>query len=148
MENSVIYVYSYHGLSTLKISNVIGTKIGASIINIKNNPESAKIDNYDLIGFGAGIAGGKHYSKMLRFAENLPSVKNKKAFIFSTSRNGGKKIINDHMALKNILSNKGFIVIDEFSCKGFVFWGYNRNRPNNDDIKNAEIFAGKLLNNI
>ena len=147
MVNSIIYVYSYYGLSTLKVANAIATKIGASVIDINNNAESPKLDNYDLIGFGAGIAGGKHYSQMLKFAENLPNVKNKKTFIFSTSRNGGKKMINDHKALKDILLNKGFVVVDEFSCKGFVCFVYNKNRPNNEDIKNAEIFVEKLINN-
>jgi len=158
MGKSVIFLYSYHNMNTQKIGKVIAEKINASIIDVNTNSDIIDLGIYDLIGFGAGIGGGKHYSQMLKFAGNIPMVKNKKAFIFSTSgRHNKKKMFNDHKALRNILQSKGFNVIDEFGCKGFSYYNFkliktkkrfemNKNRPNDEDLKNAEIFAEKLLN--
>jgi flavodoxin len=153
MGKSIIFMYSYHGMNTQKIGKAIAEKINASIIDVNNNPDLVGLDACDLIGFGAGISGGKHYSKMLKYAERLPNVQNKKAFIFSTSgSHSGERMASNHKALRDILKNKGFVVIDEFGCKGFVYFLFkficmNKNRPNEDDIKNAEIFAEKLLKN-
>ena len=150
MEKSIIFVYSYHSMSTKKIANAIGAKINASIIDINENSELISLDNYDLVGFGAGIAGGKHYPQMLKYAEKLPNVQNKKAFIFSTSgMYSDKQMLKNHKALKDLLQNKGFLIVNEFGCKGFYFFGFkflglNKKNPNNEDIKNAELFAEKL----
>jgi len=145
-------------MNTHKIGKVIAEKINASMIDINNTPNDIQLDTYDLIGFGAGIGSFKHYSKMLNFAKKLPNVNNKKVFIFSTggltfSKSGmysKKKMLNDHKALRDILQDKGFIIIDEFACVGHFYFifkciGFHKNRPNVEDIKNAEIFSEKLL---
>jgi len=158
MEKSIIFIYSYHNMNTQKIGKAIATKINASIIDINNNSEPVDLSVYDLVGFGAGISGGKHYSQMLKYAEKYPNIQNKKTFIFSTSgRHNKRKMFNDHKALRNILQSKGFMIIDEFGCKGFSHYNLklfkkrfemNKGRPNDEDIKNAEIFAEKLLKNV
>jgi flavodoxin len=141
-------------MNTQKIGKAIAAKINASLIDVNTNSEPVELGIYDLIGFGAGIAGGKHYSQMLKYAEKLPNVQNKKAFIFSTSGTyNEKKMLGDHKSLRNILQNKGFVIINEFGCKGFFYFGLkifgmNKNSPNDEDIKNAEVFAEKLLKNI
>jgi flavodoxin len=154
MDNkSIILLYSYHHKNTQKIANAISEKINASIVEIDDNTNLVKFENYDLVGFGAGIDSGKHYSQLLNYVEKMPNVQNKKAFIFSTSAiYSVKKMKNDHKTLRNLLENKGYIIIDEFSCKGFntnsvlkYFGGMNKNRPNDEDIKNAKAFAEKLL---
>jgi len=157
MAQSIIFMYSFHNMNTQKIGKAIATKINASIIDINNNSEPIELCTYDLVGFGAGIGGGKHYSQMLKYAEKLPNIQNKKAFIFSTSgRYNKKKMLNDHKALRNILQGKGFMIIEEFGCKGFSYYNFklfkkrfemNKGRPNDEDIKNAEMFAEKLLKN-
>ena len=154
MGKTIIFLYSYHHMNTQKIGNAIAAKINASIIDVNNNNvENIELNNYDLVGFGAGIDSGKHYSEIIEFAERLPSLKNKKAFIFSTSGiYSEKKKLKDHKALRNILQNKGFEIVNEFSCKGHntnsflkYFGGINKGHPNSEDIRNAEIFAEGLL---
>jgi len=150
---SIIFFYSYHHNNTLKICNIIGSKLNSLIVNIDKDNEIKKIDNYDLIGFGAGIDSGKHYPKFIEYVEKLPEVQNKKAFIFSTSAiYSNKKMLKDHKFLKNILENKGYKIVGEFSCKGYntnsflkYIGGMNKGHPNNIDIKNAEEFAEKLI---
>ncbi len=107
---------------------------------------------YYLVGFGAGIDSGKHYRELLDFADALPQVNDKKAFIFSTSgMTGEKKRIKDHSTLREKLQSKGYMIVDEFQCKGFntnsflkYFGGINKGRPNEEDLKHAEEFAQNL----
>ena len=95
-------------MNTQKIGNAIAGKINAKIIELDKNAETNELEAYDLIGFGAGIDSGKHYPQMLKFAENLQNVNNKKAFIFSTSGlYSDKKMSKDHKTLRTILENKG-----------------------------------------
>ena len=112
-----------------------------------------KLEKYELIGFGSGINSDKHYQILLDFAEKLPLVKNKKAFIFSTSGIYNEKQMEiNHKTLRNILQNKGFVIIGEFGCPGYNtnsflkhFGGMNKGRPNTEDLKNAAEFAKGLV---
>ena len=153
MEKSIIFLHSYHHMNTQKICTAIAIKINALIINVSDSQELIELDNYSIIGFGAGIDSAKHYPPMIEFVKNLPNVRNKKAFIFSTSAiYSVKKMIKDHKTLREILQSKGFIIVKEFSCKGFntnsilkYLGGMNKGHPNIEDIKNAEMFAEELL---
>ncbi|MHA1526665.1 MAG: flavodoxin, partial [Promethearchaeota archaeon] len=116
----------------------------------KINPK--ELQEYTLIGFGSGIYGGKHHKLLLDLADNLPQVTNTKAFIFSTSATITAK---DHLKLREKLQSKGYMIVDEFSCKGFntnsfmkYFGGMNKGRPNSEDLKHAEEFAQKLKQNL
>lgn len=152
---SIIVVHSYHHGNTRKLADAMASKLNTSVVEIigEDNSVDISIDEYDLIGFGAGIDSGKHYSKMLKYAEGLPPVQNKRAFIFSTSGiYTSNKLIKDHNALRNILVSKGFQIVGEFGCVGFntnsilkLFGGMNKGRPNNEDLKRAEEFAVSLL---
>nr|WP_243686773.1 hypothetical protein [Methanobacterium formicicum] len=63
--------------------------------------------------------------------DRLPLVMDKKAFLFSTSGITGKsKAYKDHAALREKLESKGYVIMDEFQCKGFntnsffeIVWG-------------------------
>jgi len=136
----------------------------AKVLNAKvkspqqTNPE--ELNQYDLVGFGAGIDSGKHYKEILDFANNLPQVINKKAFVFSTSGMpigiSGQARLEEytrkcHTSLKETLQSKGYLIVDEFGCAGFNtnkflkwFGGINKGRPNAEDLKLAEAFAEKL----
>jgi flavodoxin len=111
-----------------------------------------ELSQYDLVGFGAGIDSGKHYRELLDFADALPQVTDKKALIFSTSgMTGEKKLTKDHLVLREKLQAKGYLIADEFQCKGFntnsflkYFGGINKGRPNEEDLKHAEEFAQNL----
>ena len=120
---------------------------------LKNNSSIINLDKYNMIGFGAGIDGGRHYAQMINYVEKLPNVRNKKAFIFSTSAIYSEKImLRNHKVLSDLLRTKGFPVTHEFGCKGFttrsifnLIGGKNKGRPNEEDINNAKLFADKLL---
>lgn len=150
--NCLIIVYSYHHNNTAKIANEISSVLNADV----KTPDQVKIDalsNYELIGFGAGIDSGKHYKPLLDFVNSLPQTAGKECFIFSTSAvQGDSKVDKDHKTLRQMLTSKGYKILDEFSCKGFntnsflkYFGGMNKDRPNQTDFENARSFSKKLL---
>ena len=152
MPKTLVVVISIHHDNTVKIGNVIGKAPNAEIKK-PQEVDSEEIQKFDLIGFGSGIYGEKHHESLLDLANNLPEVNSKKAFIFSTSAIMGKnKVANDHSKLREKLQSKGYIIVDEFACKGFntnsfmkYLGGMNKGRPNASDIKDAEEFAKNLL---
>lgn len=147
----LIIVYSYHHSNTAKIAGKFSEVLGALV----KTPEQVTLEElreYELIGFGAGIDSGRHYKPLLDFVDMLSEVDKKSAFIFSTSAIQGKdKVDKDHLLLRQKLQSRGYIIVDEFSCKGFntnsflkYFGGMNKGRPNSDDFKDAEEFALNL----
>lgn len=147
----MLVVYSYHHMSTEKVAKVFAEILDAEIkMPQQVNPED--IQQYDLVGFGAGIDGGKHYKPVLDLADKLSPADNKKAFIFSTAAlTGDKKLAKDHSTLREKLESKGYVIVDEFQCKGFntnsfikYFGGMNRGRPNAKDLKKAKEFVMNL----
>lgn len=148
---SLLVLYSYHHHNTEKIAKVFAKALDADIkwpqeINLE------ELQEYDLVGFGSGIYSAKHHESLLELADELPQVNNKKAFLFSTGgMTSESKAAKDHSKLRKKLQAKGYIIIDEFQCKGFntnsflkLFGGMNKGRPNAQDLKNAEEFALKL----
>lgn len=150
MKTLIIYESIHHG-NTEKVAKVIADVLEAKLVK----PEELDINTvaeYDLIGFGSGIYVGKHHKDLLNTVDKLSSQKDKKAFIFSTSgAGGGKGTDKNHKALKKKLTEKGFTIMGEFSCKGFdtvgplkLIGGVNKGRPNEDDLSKAANFAGRL----
>ena len=90
----------------------------------------------------------KSHKTLLQFVEALPAVMGKRAFIFSTS---GEGEIQRHATVKELLMNRGFSIVGDFSCKGWDSWGplklvggTNKGRPNADDLEDARVFARGL----
>ena len=142
-------------MNTEKIAKVFAQVFDAETRTPQQiDPE--ELHEYELIGFGAGIDSGKHYKPLLDLADKLPQVTNKKAFIFSTAAlTGEKKVAKDHSTLREKLQAKGYVIVDEFQCKGFntnsfmrFFGGMNKGRPNEEDLKGAEDFALNLKHNL
>ena len=142
---TLIICQSTHHGNTLKIASVIANVLDAKIKK-PSEVNSADLKGYDLIGFGSGIYNGKHHVSLFKLIENLERQNNKKVFIFSTATVVYKKM---HTELKNELQSKGFDIINEFMCKGFmdysftkyVFGGLNKKRPNKKDLIDAKTFA-------
>jgi flavodoxin len=145
---SMLVLFSYHHNNTQKIAKVFAAVLDAQI---RTPPEMGpeELGQYDLIGFGSGIYDGKHHRDLLDLADRLPSVANKKVFLFSTSWDTRIDLI--HSSLRKRLESKGYIIVDEFNCGGFntnsflkYFGGLNKGRPNAEDLKRAEEFAQGL----
>ena len=148
---SILIVISIHHNKTGKIADTMAKILDAQIKQPQNvNPE--KLIDYDFVGFGSGIYDYTTHKALSNLVDKLPKVDNKKAFIFSTAGlSNKKKAKKDHSKLRGKLESKGYIIVNEFQCKGFntnsflkYFGGMNKGRPNAADLKNAEEFARNL----
>jgi flavodoxin len=152
---SLLVLFSYHHKNTEKIAKVFAKILDAQI-KTPQKTDPKELQEYDLVGFGAGIDGGKHYKELLDFADRLQPVNKKSAFIFSTAAlTGEEKLKEDHLTLRKKLESLGYWIVDEFQCKGFntnsfmrFFGGMNKGRPNDNDLKCAKEFAQNLKKQI
>jgi len=150
----LIYVSVHHG-NTEKVAISMVNILSADLLQVKQ-ADAAKIEQYDLVGFGSGVYFGKHHASLLDFVDGLPMVRNKKAFIFSTSGLRKIPLVHDFdKPLRERLQRKGFDVIGEFSCRGFdtsraamILGGINRGRPNARDLQQADDFARRLKDSL
>jgi flavodoxin len=147
---SLIVLLSYHHKNTEKIAEAMASILDAEI-KTPQQIDPGRLSEYDRVGFGSGIYLGQHHKVLLDFADKLPQVTNKKAFIFSTSGQTGKTS-KFHQRLKEKLQSKGYNVVAEFNCAGFgtfgalkIVGGIKKGRPNAEDVKQAEIFAQNLM---
>ena len=150
MKTLIIYISVHHG-NTEKVAKVMANILEADLLQMEQ-VNANLLEQYDLIGFGSGIYFGKHHKSLLDFGDRLPMLRNKKAFIFSTSGLRKMRFIHDFdKPLREKLQQKGFDIIGEFSCRGFdtsraarIVGGINEGRPNARDLKQAEDFARGL----
>ena len=147
MSTLIIY-YSKHHENTQKVAEAIADSIGADVLNYEFvDPDN--ISKYQLIGFGSGIYHGEPGKELIEFINELKNIGDKKAFVFTTS---GQGTANYNYYLTQLLHEKNFEVIGGFNCKGFdthglhkIVGGINKGRPNEDDLKEAKLFAESLL---
>jgi flavodoxin len=150
MKTLILYFSVHHG-NTEKVARAMANVLGADLLPVQQ-VDADMLERYGLIGFGSGIYFGRHHESLLDLVQKLPAVKNKKAFIFSTS--GLRKIPFLHdfdRPLRERLQHKGFNIAGEFSCRGLdtyratrLVGGVNKGRPNAEDLKQAEEFARGL----
>jgi len=145
--NTIVICVSVHHGNTKQIADAIAEVLRAQVCT-PDKADAAMLADYELIGFGSGIYYGKHHQSLLDFVDNLPTL-NKQAFIFSTR---GGALDHNHDPLKQRLERKGLRIVAEFSCKGLdtsgVFnyiGGINNNRPNDNDLRDAQEFARALV---
>ncbi|MCX6764718.1 MAG: flavodoxin family protein [Candidatus Nealsonbacteria bacterium] len=155
MKTLIIY-NSYHHQNTKKVAERMALILeanltGPEIINPDDVGAINELNIYDLIGFGSGIYLGKHHKNLISLVEKLPQFIGKKAFIFSTCGGDEKEIETNHDRLRKKLQEKEFDIMGEFSCKGWdsfgplkLMGGINKDRPNEEDLKNAENFAKEI----
>jgi len=154
MKTLMIYISVHHG-NTEKVAGTMANILDADLVQVKQ-ADAIMLERYDLVGFGSGIYFGKHHESLLDFVDKLPALKNKKAFIFSTS--GLRKIPFVHnfdKPLRKKLQRKGFDITGEFSCRGLdtyratkLVGGINKGRPDANDLKQAEDFARGLKDSL
>lgn len=155
MKTLIIYHSGKHG-NTERVAKAMADALTADLIK----PTDVKLENissYDLIGLVSGIKNNMHHESIITLAYKLPQAEKRKAFVFSTSMLG---TTYGHKEVKDKLSEKGYEVVGEFSCKGYsthgfigcfdpiigvLGLGWNKGRPNDEDIEKAKKFSQGLL---
>jgi flavodoxin len=152
MKTLIIYASVHHG-NTERVAQVMANILDADLLQVQR-VDASVLERYDLIGFGSGVYVGKHHESLLDLVDGLPVMRDKKAFIFSTSGLRKMRFIhNFDRSLKEKLQRKRFDIIGQFSCRGYdtsqaamVVGGINRGRPDARDLQRAEDFARSLKN--
>lgn len=148
MKTILFYLSTYNG-NTWKIAETMATVLSADLVSIEAKKTSdLDLSKYDLIGFGSAIHFAQHDIRLQRFVSALPLL-GKNVFIFSTRCR--PFLGSYHTTLKGILKKQGANLVGEFSCVGFdrtgpwvLINGYNKNRPNTNDLFKARLFVEKL----
>jgi len=121
---TLLVLFSYNHNNTEKVASVFAKVLDAQI-KTPRQTRPDELQEYGLVGFGSGIDSDRHYQVLLDFADKLTQLKNKSAFIFSTSAmTGEEKLVKDHAVLREKLQSKGFKIVDEFQCLGFNTNGF------------------------
>jgi flavodoxin len=155
----LVVVHSWHNGNTAKIAEVLAGVLDARTTT-PGQTNAAELQDFDLVGYGSGIDSGRHYRELLDFADSLPRAAGRKAFIFSTcgmpvfaaGRDAvAEYAVKSHAALREKLTSRGYAVVGEFSCAGHnsnsflrLFGGLNKDRPNAEDLGNAEESARSM----
>ncbi len=150
MQTIIIYASRHQG-NTAKVALTIAGVLTAELITV-DQAHGTAIEEYDLIGLGSGIYWGRHDRELLALVRAWPARSNRKAFTFSTSGRAEGRIFNRYnRRLRNALTEKGFTIIGDFSCRGYnavgplkLLGGFNRGRPNEADLAAATRFAHGL----
>lgn len=143
--NILIIYKSYHRMNTEKVAKAIAETMNATLQKVEEvNPED--LSNYDLIGFGSGIYGGKYHKDIVSLVEKMPRLE-KNVFLFSTS---GKPQEKYELAIKALLIGKGCRIVGEFRCPGVVGGPLgislsNKGHPDEKDLVDARAFAQGLI---
>jgi len=152
MRSLICYVSVHHG-NTKKVAEAMAQELGAECIPVKDL-KAKDIAPCDLIGFGSGIYFSKHHKSLLDAIDTLPPATGKKAFIFSTAGFPAGKFMF-HSALKTKLTEKGFSIAGEFSCRGLdtyrifgTFGGMNKGHPDENDLKKAQESVKGIAKNL
>jgi flavodoxin len=148
----LIVCQSIHHGNTMRIAEAMAAVLDAEIRKPPEvDPEG--ITKCGLVGFGSGIYNRRHHIALFDLVDKVRFQESRKAFIFSTSSASTKSF---HRPMRERMIEKGFDVVDEFCCKGFMdysftkylFGGLNKGRPNEEDLQAAGDFAMSLKGRI
>lgn len=143
----LIIVNSKHKNNTLKIAEAMAETAGADVRNI-DDAGNADLMQYDIVGFGSGIYGGKVGKKLFGYiAEHIKDLSN--VFIFTTSAKGK---ISYNAELEAYLNSNCKNVLGSFASKGFCKWfifalvgGVSKGHPDDADLDDARAFMNKVI---
>ena len=138
MNYSVVY-FSRRG-NTKKVAETIAQEFGTTPSDVKT--ATVNVADADMLVVGSGTYGGKPGKEMTSFLQGLPSVTGKKAACFCTSAGGLDKCA---VSMREILSAKGYSMVDCFSCMGQWGWFSKRGHPTADELNQARDWAKKLM---
>ena len=138
---------SIHNKNTEKIAKAMADELDAELIK-PLQIDQYNLEEYDLIGLGSGIYFGKHHVSILKLADELKNVENKRFFIFSTSGMGPGFFNNFNRELEGKLKSKKVSLVGNFNCRGFRAVKHigviNKEHPDEKDVESARQFANGL----
>jgi flavodoxin len=147
MKKLIIYSSTHKG-NTEKVARAMAEAIRADLMKVEGM-DAGILKDYDLIGFGSGIYGGRPDPDLTGFIEKLPDNLRKKVFAFFTC---GFEKSKTNSILQQKLSDKGLEVLGSFACRGYcdygpfkIIGGVSKGRPNERDLLDAKNFVLRFI---
>lgn len=148
MKSLVVY-YSKSG-NTEKVARAVARGLEAEL---KKTEEVGDVFSYELICIGTPVHALAPAKPIKKFLKELPDLPGKKGAGFCTMHAFGDK--RTLRIIKEKLEVKGIKFLNGFSCRGTssIFGDigpkiFNKGKPNEEDLKRAEDFGRKLLNEV
>ncbi|MGN0180160.1 MAG: flavodoxin domain-containing protein [Monoglobaceae bacterium] len=141
MKTIIIYESTHHE-NTYKLVKAIADKHKTDIVSVEN-AANTDLNEYDLIGFASGIAFGKFYKGITKFAKNnMP--RGKDVFFIYTCGSDKERYVD---GMKEIAAGKHCKVQGVYGCRGYdtygpfkLIGGINKNCPTDADVDGAVKF--------
>lgn len=147
MKKLIIYSSTHKG-NTEKVARAMAEAIRADLMKVEGM-DARILEDYDLIGFGSGIYGGRPHADLIELIDKLPDNLRKKVFAFFTC---GFEKSKTNSVLQQKLSEKGLEFLGSFACRGYcdygpfkIFGGISKGRPNDRDLLDAKNFVLRFI---
>ena len=143
MKTVIICESTHHG-NTRKLAEAIREKFPVEVLDLA---EAGDLAAYDRIGFAAGIAFGKFYPALEKFAaQRLPEGKDV-FLLYTCGRASGRYTAS----MEKIAAERGCRVLGRYGCRGFdtfgpfkLVGGINKHHPTQEEIAGAVRFYETL----
>ncbi|MDG4859643.1 flavodoxin family protein [Streptomyces sp. T-3] len=153
MKSIIVCTSVSHG-NTKRVADVMGRTLNAPVV-APEQVDMTELSGYDLVGFGSGIFMGSFHAQLREFVRSLPQQQGCKAFVLATSGFPDAGLQRFSRPLVRRLEEKGFEVVDTFSCRGLDTYlpfkpvgGIRKGRPDANDLEAARTFAEGLRDRI
>ena len=147
MKTAIIYK-SYHHQNTYRLIKHLKDKYNFELLNVEEIDNNLDLSKYDYIGLASGIYGFE-FNKDIISLISKRNINNKKVFLIFTSC---LDKVSFASSIKKELSRFNNEIIGVYHAKGFTtfgplkfFGGVNKNRPNESDFVNLDLFLEKYL---
>lgn len=144
MKAIIIYESTHHG-NTKKLVQAIAAKYHVETASIEG-AESIDLSSYDRIGLASGIAFGKFYKRMEKFAESISS--GSRVFLLYTCGNPSDGYVK---SITRTLASNGVRVVGSYGCKGYdtygpfkLVGGIAKGHPTEEELIGAAAFYDKI----
>lgn len=144
MKSIIIYESTHHE-NTKKLVDALAKKHNMKTISIEN-AESVDLLEYDIVGLAAGIAFGKFYKRMEKFAAKISS--GNRVFLLYTCGNPSSGYVK---SITRTLESNGAEVVGNYGCKGYdtygpfkLVGGIAKGHPTEEEIIGAVAFYDKI----
>ena len=149
MKTLIVCTSVSHG-NTARVAAAMGGVLDASIVT-PNEVDLVDLADADLVGFGSGVFNMDLHPQLRDFVASLPRRRGGFAFVFATSGLPEPPFRRYLGRFANTLQDRGFEVLDTFSCRGYDTWwpfkivgGIRKTHPDETDLQSARQFAQQL----